>query len=473
MATRVVRVPVSGFAIRLVDAPKNKLGKNMVNAGFFGTYHEDGEEFTLPSGHLTCDWATDGKWTRHYGEERGRFEGDKFRFDCSGWSYMNELHGGALSTLVVKGGRASVVESVELPEGEYVISGLPVVRGGKACAWSQATAQGWGTGSIRPTWHTLVGLKEETDAVYVIGLKSTTSNLIKSGEAAEELLALGFRDVIKLDGGGSFYFNADGETTSTGGSRRINTVITINEGTESDMFKIALGAGHGANTDGKRCMKALDPNETPEWVLNDRICDRIEVLLKSYSGYELLRLDDSDDGAEDIALAERVNAANQWGADFYLSIHHNAGINGGTGGGIVAFSHPRSGKAAVEWRDELYEELIEHTGLKGNRATPKATSDLYVLRNTKAPAVLLELGFMDSKTDVPVILSEEYADECARAIVDVIVRRGGLKRNDGPDIWASDAWERATKAGVLDGIRPKDTLTRQELAVVLAKLGLL
>jgi hypothetical protein len=127
----------------------------------------------------------------------------------------------------------------------------------------------------------------------------------------------------------------------------------------------------------------------------------------------------------------------------------------------------------VEWRDELYEELIEHTGLKGNRANPKATSDLYVLRNTKAPAVLLEMGFMDSKSDVPVILSEEYADECARAIAGVIVRRGGLKRDDGPDSWASDAWERATKAGVLDGTRPKDTLTRQELAVVLAKLGLL
>jgi N-acetylmuramoyl-L-alanine amidase len=473
METRVVRVPVSGFAIRLVDLPKNKLGENMVNAGFFGTYHEEGEEFTLPSGHLTCDWATEGKWTRHYGEERGRFEGDKFRFDCSTWSYQNQFQGKPQSTLVIRGGKASVVESVQLPEGEYAISGVPVIRGGMACAWSQATAQGWGTSSIRPTWHTLVGLKEEQDAVYVIGLESTTSNLVKSGEAAEELLGMGFRDVIKLDGGGSFYFNADGKTTSTGGSRRINTVITINEGTESDMFKIALGAGHGAKAAGKRCMKALDANETPEWVLNDRICDRIEVLLKSYTGYELLRLDDSDDGKDDIALAERVTAANQWGADFYLSIHHNAGINGGTGGGIVALSHPRSGKEAVEWRDELYEELIEHTGLKGNRATPKATSDLYVLRNTKAPAVLLELGFMDSKTDVPVILTEEYADACARAIVDVIVRRGGLKAKDGPDSWAVSAWARATNAGVLDGTRPKDTLTRQELAVVLAKLGLL
>jgi N-acetylmuramoyl-L-alanine amidase len=57
--------------------------------------------------------------------------------------------------------------------------------------------------------------------------------------------------------------------------------------------------------------------------------------------------------------------------------------------------------------------------------------------------------------------------------VDVIVRRGGLKAKDGPDSWASDAWARAANAGVLDGTRPKDTLTRQELAVVLAKLGLL
>ena len=42
------------------------------------------------------------------------------------------------------------------------------------------------------------------------------------------------------------------------------------------------------------------------------------------------------------------------------------------------------------------------------------------------PAVLLELGFMDSKTDVPVILTESYADQCARAIVKVVVEKGRL-----------------------------------------------
>lgn len=194
------------------------------------------------------------------------------------------------------------------------------------------------------------------------------------------------------------------------------------------MFKITLGAGHYIKTPGKRCMKALDPDETPEWWLNDRVCDYVEDYLKDYEGYSLLRLDDSDDGQEDVTLAERVKSANAWGADFYLSIHHNAGVNGGKGGGIVAITHPQSSKASVEWRNEFYDALIKRTGLKGNRSEPKTTMDLYVLRKTTMPAVLLELGFMDSATDVPVILTDDHARKCAQAIVDVIVRRGKLTR---------------------------------------------
>ena len=194
------------------------------------------------------------------------------------------------------------------------------------------------------------------------------------------------------------------------------------------MFKIALGAGHYMGTAGKRCLKALDPDETPEWWLNDRVCDYIEDYLKAYEGYSLLRLDDSDDGQEDVTLAKRVTSANKWNADFYLSIHHNAGVNGGKGGGIVAITHPQSSKTSVAWRNDLYDALIQSTGLKGNRSDPKATMDLYVLRLTTMPAVLLELGFMDSATDVPVILTDDHARKCAQAIVDVIVRRGKLTR---------------------------------------------
>lgn len=197
------------------------------------------------------------------------------------------------------------------------------------------------------------------------------------------------------------------------------------------MFKLALGAGHGFNTAGKRCPKSLDPNETREWWLNDRIADKVERLLAGYANVAVLRLDDSDDGADDIALASRVKRANEWGADFYLSIHHNATDEIFNGGGIVAYCYPTASKASFEWRDGLYEALIRRTGLAGNRATPKATANHYVTRYTNMPAVLLELGFMTSRVDCPIILTEEFADQCAAAIVEHIVKREGLVKKQG------------------------------------------
>lgn len=195
------------------------------------------------------------------------------------------------------------------------------------------------------------------------------------------------------------------------------------------MLKIALTAGHYRYTAGKRCLKKLDPSETREWVLNDRIADRIEKLLSAYEGYTLLRTDDTT-GEKPIEAEDRVKAANDFGADIYISIHHNAGIYGGSGGGIVAYTCKNCKAESTEWQKELYTALINATSLKGNRANPLAQSNLYEVKKTKMPAVLLELGFMDSKTDVPIILTEEYAERCAKAITEVIVRRGGLKKKE-------------------------------------------
>lgn len=191
-------------------------------------------------------------------------------------------------------------------------------------------------------------------------------------------------------------------------------------------FRIALTAGHYLGTYGKRCMKELDPNETREWWLNDRIADKVEKLLENYTGYQLIRTDDTT-GQNDISLTARTNAANNFKADFYLSIHHNAGIGGKSGGGIVAIAYTKASAESYEWQKELYDALIAETGLKGNRADPLAELDLHEVRETNMPAVLLELGFMDSPTDVPIILTEQYADQCAAAIVKVLVKRGGLQ----------------------------------------------
>lgn len=195
------------------------------------------------------------------------------------------------------------------------------------------------------------------------------------------------------------------------------------------MFKLALCAGHGKNTAGKRCLKELDKNETREWVLNSRVCEKIQKILKAYEGIEIKRMDDTS-GKTDITLSKRTQTANSWGADFYLSVHHNAGVSGGTGGGIVSITYLKVDDETKSWQRELYDKLLLETGLKGNRANPLCAKNLAVLRVTAMPAVLLELGFMDSATDTPVILTEEYAENCAKAISEVIIEKAKLKRKE-------------------------------------------
>lgn len=196
------------------------------------------------------------------------------------------------------------------------------------------------------------------------------------------------------------------------------------------LYKIALSAGHFLGTAGKNIPKELDANQTKEWVLNNRTADKVEDLLQGYTGYELLRLDDTT-GKKNISLTARTNAANNWGATEYYSIHHNAKKGKPwSGGGIAIYVYNKASAASLEMQKELYDALIEATGLIGNRATPLAKANYHEVRETRMPAVLMELGFMDSKTDAPIILTEEYADKCAAAIVKVMVKRGGLKKKE-------------------------------------------
>lgn len=197
------------------------------------------------------------------------------------------------------------------------------------------------------------------------------------------------------------------------------------------MFKLALTAGHYLGTPGKRCLKSIDPNETKEWELNNRIADMIENLLSQYEGIEILRTDDTT-GHKEIELEDRVSAANKFNADFYLSVHHNAGINGGSGGGIVNYIYTRASAASAEWQKELYDELIALTGLKGNRSQPLARANFYEVKYTSMPAVLMELGFMDSTSDCPVILTDEFAARVAQACVNIIVKKANLQKKTNP-----------------------------------------
>ena len=198
------------------------------------------------------------------------------------------------------------------------------------------------------------------------------------------------------------------------------------------ILKIALGAGHGLYTAGKRCMKSLDPKETREWWLNDRIVDKLERKLANYR-CEVLRVDDTT-GLTDVSLANRVKKANNWGADVYISTHHNAGILGKLrgylgkpAGGTVVYYYSSKSERRVQ-ADSLYKEIVNQTGLIGDRANPVQKHGFYVIKKTNMPAFLIENGFMDSPTDVPIILSEEHAEKTAQGILNFLVKEYKLEK---------------------------------------------
>lgn len=225
----IVEVPVSDFKIILNDSKKkNAASKNYCNAGFFANFKENKQYFTLPVAHLLCDYDATSSLTKHYCTERGKFNGNKFTFDASAWSYNNPLYKKAISTLLIKNGKAEIKELVSIPTNcDYAISGIPIMCNGLNVNFEKDVAtQGWSSSPLYATWHIFVGLKKNTDVIYVIGMKTTTWNMVKTNEAYNKFKALEMYDVIKLDGGGSFYMNVDGKAVaSTSENRLINTII--------------------------------------------------------------------------------------------------------------------------------------------------------------------------------------------------------------------------------------------------------
>jgi len=226
---------------------------------------------------------------------------------------------------------------------------------------------------------------------------------------------------------------------------------------------LALSAGHYLYTPGKRCLKSIDPTETREWVLNARIADMLTDMLMKYDGIEIIRLDDVT-GETPTSLEERAKKSDAHDADFYLAIHHNAGINGGSGGGVTVYHYPldRNKAQAVG----LYEDVVGANGLKGNRATPiKATTELYEVAVPEADSILLENGFMDSTTDTPIILTEAFAENTAKGLCKFFVDYWGLElRKDGS---ASDV------LAEIESIRNNIRALEDELDKKLLELGAL
>ena len=96
------------------------------------------------------------------------------------------------------------------------------------------------------------------------------------------------------------------------------------------------------------------------------------------------------------SLVARVNEANSWGADVFISFHTNAAVNpAATGSEALIYS--RRSEVAYGLAEDILRELTDVTGLR-NRGVIERPG-LYVLRRTNMPAVLVEMGFISNPRD--------------------------------------------------------------------------
>lgn len=176
------------------------------------------------------------------------------------------------------------------------------------------------------------------------------------------------------------------------------------------MVKIAIDAGHGMNTSGKRT-----PDGEREWSFNNMVVLAAIERLKQYSGVEILRLDDPT-GKTDVSLRNRTIKANAWGADVLVSVHHNA-LAGkwGNHGGVETFVHPTGSRSSYAIADAIQPRIVATMGLRNRGIKQK---NLQVLRESNMPAILTEGGFMDSMTDIAALRSESKLKMQGESIAD-------------------------------------------------------
>lgn len=100
------------------------------------------------------------------------------------------------------------------------------------------------------------------------------------------------------------------------------------------------------------------------------------------------------------SLAARVNAANSWPADYFISLHCNISTDPRVSGS-EAYVYRRVGEAYV-FGEYILRGLNQVTGLP-NRGV--RVQNLYVLRRTTMPAVLVEMGYLSNPGDAALLSS--------------------------------------------------------------------
>lgn len=352
------------------------------------------------------------------------------------------------------------------------LSGLPLLKGGQKLArWCSADVG-------RSAERTIVGWLPDGKILLWCDSEKMTPD-----EAKEKMLSLGAVDALMMDGGGSV--QGIFPDTRRYSSRIVLTFILFWEeeenGSVTNTKKVVLDAGHDASN-----LANKSPDGTyyeHEFALD--MAQRIRNHLVR-CGVEVTET--RPDGKA-VSLADRCKIANAIsGLDLFVSLHSNA-VGGGwsSARGWSCYIYAEGGNREKAARAIL--QAVENTRI-AVRTTPIVDDpSLYVLKNTNAPAVLIEHAFHTNMEDVACLKDNAWRTGVALAEAKGIVSYLGLKWVEEdpqpPIIEPSEpteeekaiAWANSTgvMTGYADGEMHLDNpVTRRQLLLVayrLAKLG--
>lgn len=142
---------------------------------------------------------------------------------------------------------------------------------------------------------------------------------------------------------------------------------------------------------------------------NLELAKKIEAYLKN--NYEVtVQLTRNSDA--DVSLDVRTDYANKEKADFYLSIHQNSG--GGEGFESYVYNGVCSETKAIQ--NAIHAETAKVMQKYKVRNRGEKQANFHVLRETKMPAVLLEVVFIDNEQNMALLKRSDFQDEAAKAI---------------------------------------------------------
>lgn len=181
------------------------------------------------------------------------------------------------------------------------------------------------------------------------------------------------------------------------------------------MAKIFIDPGHGGTDSG------AVGNGIREKDITLRIGTMVrDMLVSEYEGVTVRMSRTSD---ETVSLSQRSNAANSWGADYFVSIHVNAG--GGTG--FESFVYTGTGAPTTTYQTAVHKRVINLTNW-GDRG--KKQANFHVVRETNMPAILTENGFIDNASDANKLKNASFLSTLARGHAEGIADAFNLKRKE-------------------------------------------